>query len=322
MFVQRNFLFIVMALSVAFAIAMGATVFQRGSSAPPAAPVSESSAFRSYWFGGEAEINRYRLEQVQDEATQDGEAVLLFVTEDFRTDQQVKAESETGQSRAVSVLKANYIRRFTTGISDYSLFTSIFTPISNLRFPNTLKVSTSVQQWDGHSYVQVSYKDNGYQVSGQLYTESAGAANYTIDKALLEDELINRIRLSPAALPTGAVKLIPGTQGASLRHQRLDPLPAKLALDTALGTQWQRTYSPRPVVGMCVAYEVKYTDDERKLLIVFDTTFPYRIVGWEETYKLNDRLLTSRAVLTRSLQSNYWHHTTPADSVLRRQLSM
>lgn len=325
MFVQRNFLFIVMALSVVFAIAMGATVFQKGSASPPAPAASESPAFRSYWFGGKAELNRYRLEQAQYGAMRDGEAVLVFVTEDFRTDQQVKSESEPGtasRDRAVPVLKTNYIRRFTTGVYDYSLFTSVFTPIGNLKFPNTLKVSTSGQEWCGHSYVQVNYRANGYRVSGRSYFEQEVAEDYGVEKAMLEDELFNRIRLNPTALPTGEVKLIPGTQAARLRHKRLDPLPATLTLDTAQGTQWQRTHQPSPVGGTCVAYQVNYKDDARRLLIVFEAAFPHRIVGWEDTYNQKDRLLTSRAVLTRSLQSDYWNHNAPADSTLRKQLGM
>lgn len=327
MFIQRNFLFIVMALAVVFAIAMGATVFQKKPAALPAPPVSESPQFSRYWFGGKAELNRYRLEQAQYGATRDGEAVLVFVTEDFRTDQQVKAESEASRSRAVPVLKTNYIRRFTTGVYDYSLFTSVFTPVGHVQFPNTLKVSTSAQEWCGHSYVQLNYKNNGYQVSGRSYFEQEATEAYAVDKAMLEDELFNRIRLNPASLPTGEVKLIPGTQAARLRHKRLDPLPATLTLDTAQGTQWQRTHKPSSVVGTCVAYRIDYKEDDaptpaRHLLIVFETAFPYRIVGWEDTYKQKDRLLTSRAILTNSLQSDYWNHNTPADSVLRRQLGM
>lgn len=42
--------------------------------------------FRDYWYNGQAEISRYKLEQVQYGAVNPGEVILIFVTEDFRTD--------------------------------------------------------------------------------------------------------------------------------------------------------------------------------------------------------------------------------------------
>ncbi|HEY0111342.1 MAG TPA: hypothetical protein VGB67_17005, partial [Fibrella sp.] len=93
MFIQRNFLYIVMALAVGLAIVMGVTVYQKGPAPPPAPLPATTPAFRAYWFGGKAELNTYRLDQAQYGASHPGEAVLVFVTEDFRTDKHVKSES-------------------------------------------------------------------------------------------------------------------------------------------------------------------------------------------------------------------------------------
>lgn len=322
MFIQRNFLYIVMALAAGFAVLMGATAYQKGPAAPPAPSPASTPEFRAYWFGGKAELNTYRLDQAQYGASRMGEAVLVFVTEDFRTDRQVKSESDASKELAIPVLKTNYIRRFVTGVYDYSLFTSVFTPIDSPKFPNTLKVSTSGQEWCGHSYVQVSYKDNGYAVSGRSYFEQEVAEDYTVDKAMLEDELWNRIRLNPGKLPTGDIHLIPGTQTARLRHKRLESLPATATLDSARGVAWVRTYAPGVVTGLCKAYTVDYTEDGRQLTIIFETAFPHRIAGWEDTYKTKDKVLTSRAILQKSRQSDYWNHNTPADSTLRRELGL
>ncbi len=310
--ITKNFLLIVLALALVFAFAMKATVFQQSATEPAKPAEKPMPEFSAYWFAGKAELNRYRLQQAQYGKLNPGEAVLIFVTEDFRTDTQVKSESDVSRDRAVPVLKTNISRKFVTGIYDYSLFTSVFTPVQNNLFPNTLKVSTSAQEWCGHSYLQVNYRNNGYQVGGRSYFEKEVDENYAIEKAMLEDELWNRIRLNPDKLPTGNVRLIPGTMSARLRHKTLEPLTA-----TAKLTDYEGVLFPGKFLR---AYTVQYPTDDRTLMIVFERTFPYRIVGWEETYPTKDALLTSRAVLTKTIQNDYWNHNQPADSTLRAEL--
>jgi len=277
------------------------------------APMNEPSApFWQYWLSGKAELNRYSLEQAQYGALNPGEAVLIFVTEDFRTDTHVKAESPESRDKAVPVLKTNLIKRFTTGIYDYSLFTSVFTPINNPAYPNTLKVSTSGQEWCGHSYLQLDEDGSQYTIDGRSYFEKEVHEEYVVEKIMLEDELWNRIRLDPAKLPTGSIKLIPGTMSARLRHKRLDPLDATAKLDAYEGV----LFPGRNLK----AYRIEYPTDDRNLMIVFEGIFPYKIVGWSETYKSKDNLLTSRAILKTTIQSDYWNHNAPADSVLRDTL--
>lgn len=313
MFVQKNFLLIVLALAVVFAFAMKATVFQNTpvatqATAPPA-------GFANYWFAGKAELNSYKLEQAQYGVLNPGEAVLIFVTEDFRTDKQVKAETPESRDKSVPVLKTNISKKFTTGIYDYSLFTSVFTPISYGQpslFPNTLKVSTSGQEWCGHSYIQLNYQNNGYQVSGKSYFEKEVDEEYTIEKAILEDELWNRIRLNPNKLPTGEIQVIPGTMTARLRHKPLNPLVANAKVDAYEGVLY-------PGKGL-KSYTIEYPSDDRTLIIVFEGQFPHKIVGWEETYRSKDNLLTSRAVLKKTIITDYWNHNAPKDSTLRAEL--
>ncbi len=295
---------------------MKATIFQKPAVVTDS-PVRPSTDFAAYWFAGKAELNRYSLEQAQYGVLNPGEAVLIFVTEDFRTDTQVKSEDVKGRDKAVPVMKTNISKKFVTGIYDYSLFTSVFTPINNeshrtSSFPNTLKVSTSGQEWCGHSYLQLNYANNGYHIDGRSYFEKEVVEKYDIEKTLLEDELWNRIRLDPDKLPTGETRMIPGTMAARLRHKRLDPLlvNAKLA-------DYDGVLFPGKLLK---SYTVQYPTDDRTLMIVFEQPSPHKIVGWEETYKSKDNLLTSRAVLKKTLQSDYWNHNAPADSVLRQSL--
>lgn len=300
-------------LAVVFAFAMKATVFQKDPSAP--APTSQTpKEFAAYWFAGKAEINSYSLQQAQYGSLNPGQAVLIFVTEDFRTDTQVKSESEASRSKSTPVMKTNMVKKFVTGIYDYSMFTSVFTPLERREFPYTLKVSTSAQEWCGHSYLQMNYKNGGYSVSGRSYFEQEVAEDYETGRVMLEDELWNRIRLAPDQLPTGSVQLIPGTQSARLRHKKLEPLTADISLTNYTGTAFTGQ-SPQ-------AYAIDYKTDGRKLLIVFENAFPHRILGWEETYATKGKQLTSRAVLQKTIQTDYWSRNAPADTVLRRSLNL
>ncbi len=98
-------------------------------------PTSQSfskqhASFDSYWYRGFAELTRYALRQARYGEQYEGEAVLIFVTEDFLPDPQVK--QERGRSPdALSVLKLNAYRRFYTGIYPYTLMTSSFTPAAS-----------------------------------------------------------------------------------------------------------------------------------------------------------------------------------------------
>jgi hypothetical protein len=95
-------------------------------------------AFKKQWYAGLAEISRYELKQARYSDVHDGDAVLIFVTEDFMTKDQVK--HERGDGERVSVLKLNFSRNFTTGIYPYSMMTSTFTPVESDQ--RTLKATT------------------------------------------------------------------------------------------------------------------------------------------------------------------------------------
>ena len=217
------------------------------------------------------------------------------MTEDFLPDKQVTSTTEATRANAIPVLKTNISKTFNTGMSEYALMTSVFTPINNPLFPNTLKVSTTEQNWAGQSYLQINYRNNAYQIGGKSYVESEVDEAYEVPKVMLEDELWNRIRLNPDKLPTGEIQLIPGSMATRLRHQRLDPLAAKLTLTNYEGILY-------PGKGL-KAYTIQYPTDNRTLVLIFEGLFPHKIVGWEETYKSKDNLLTSRAVLEKTIQS-------------------
>ena len=73
-----------------------------------------SQEFKQHWFDGYAEINSYTLIQSRYGEQRNGSAVLIYVTEDFLADEQVKANQKS--STTIPVLKANRTKNFLTGI--------------------------------------------------------------------------------------------------------------------------------------------------------------------------------------------------------------
>ena len=270
--------------------------------------------FGKYWFDGEAELNRYELQQARYGELHEGEAVLIFVTEDFLSDDQVKYE-QGPRDQVVPVLKLNYTRKFFTGLYPYSMMSSIFTPVGNNN--KTIKVSTSVQEWCGHVFSQLNLRKQKYEMHLFSYFQQEGDQHEFIDGAMLEDEIWNKIRINPAALPIGEITLIPSTQYARLKHTPLRPEMAIASINEIVDS----TFSDQTLQQ----YKIEYIHLGRTLSIIFEPSFPYAIIGWEETYQsgFNDpQLLVTKAKRTNSLKTAYWKLNSVEDSHWRSELGL
>lgn len=274
-----------------------------------------SQEFKDYWYSGKAELNRYKLEQARYGEIHQGDAVLIFVTEDFLTDKQVKYEGSGPDDNAVSVMKLNFTRKFLTGIYPYSMMSSIFSPV-DLSKP-TLKVTTSSQEWCGHTFSQLNFKNNHYQGLLRSYFQEEGDQEFNLDQALLEDEIWTKIRLNPSELPQGDIQMIPGTQFLRLGHR-------EFALEQAIAVL-ETIQDPALSTKPLNKYRIEYRDFHRVLEITFEQDFPYAIVAWEEETQSgfdDARTLTTRAVRTHVINSPYWTRNSVADTVLREELGL
>jgi len=264
-------------------------------------------AWKDYWYSGTAELNRYTLQQARYGEIREGDAVLIFVTEDFLSDQQVKYEGGP-KDMVESVLKLNATKKFWTGVYPYSLMTSVFTPIASAS--PSLKVSTSAQEWCGHSYSQLNLRGNRYEGLLHSYFMREGDDQFSLETALLEDEVWNQIRLNPEDLPKGTIKMIPGMQFLRLRHRDTKVETVKASLTPVSGANQTK-------------YRLDYQGFNRVLEITFENNLPHKIIGWEETSgEGRDGSLTTTAILTNTLRSPYWGKNSLADSVLRRELGL
>ena len=268
-----------------------------------------ASDFNDYWYAGEAEITSYELVQARYGEKRNGQAVLIFVTEDFLPDLQVKDESSSGEG--ISVLKLNYTKKFYTGIYPYSMMSSVFTPVKNEDYPSTLKVSTSSQEWCGHTYLQVNHENEAYRVTGHSYFESEADQETMVAPDFLEDEIWTRIRIEPASLPVGTHQVLPGSFYLRLKHKPLEPVTANCSISQEKGIY---------------TYTIKYPSLSRTLSIEFEEAFPHAILGWEETYPsgfgINSQSITSTATKTASIKSDYWNKNGTGDKGIRDQLQL
>ena len=277
---------------------------------------ARGDAFGDYWYRGRAEITSYTLEQARYGEVHPGHAVLIYVTEDFSRTKHVKLDDPAAAGDdAVKVLKLNFTKKFLTGLYPYSMMTSVFSPVDlDAEDPHALKVTTSSQEWCGHTFTQLDRKRDGYVVLMLSYFESEGDQTLTLENAISEDELWTTIRLDPSKLPTGRLRLIPGTMVQRLKH-----LPWGVGIATA-------TLEPAAGEEGLLAYTLTYPDLDRTLSIRFRKDFPHEIEGWEETYRsgwgAGAGPLTTRATRMKRILSDYWTKNRVVDAPLRRELGL
>ncbi|MEL6802945.1 MAG: hypothetical protein AAFO91_04080, partial [Bacteroidota bacterium] len=181
-----------------------------------------------YWYQGKAEISTYDLEQVRYGAVHPGELTLIFVTEDFLTDKQVKNDRYQNPN-STKVLKTNQLRRFTTGVYDYSVMSSVFTPVKRNEEPQTLKVTTSAQDWCGQSFSQLNHNEaSTFNWQWNSYFEAEGDRDGEVSADLIEDEVLNLIRMGGApTLARGRISVLPPLEVLLLNHLAVEPIQAE-----------------------------------------------------------------------------------------------
>ncbi|MEP1890475.1 MAG: hypothetical protein ABJJ14_02340 [Cyclobacteriaceae bacterium] len=289
----------VLALSAMFACQ---TTSQKETRANP-----YTEELKEYWFSGEAELTSYELKQARYGEIREGKSVLIFVTEDFSSKTMTKADNPTKDN--FPILKLNNTRKFNTGIYPYSMMTSTFFPFPDGE--NSIKVSTSSQEWCGHTYLELIDKGD-FEIQNHSYFQSEAKKKITLDKDILEDDLWSRIRINPDDLPTGTHKVIPSFFFLRLSHNDIKAYSCDLNLhkkNDSLST-----------------YQISYPELERNLKITFESAFPFKIVAWEDThysgYGESRKKLTTSATAIKTIRSQYWSKNSNADVGLRGELGL
>ena len=261
-----------------------------------------SEEFKEYWYSGKAEISSYELTQYRYDEPRKGKAVLIFVSEDFNTDLQVKADRPDEQS--VSVLKLNKTKDFATGIYPYHIMESTFSPIA--KKAHALKTAASVHEWCGQAYMQINNRDD-LEVRIHSYFESTADKELELKEQLMENEVWNLLRIDPDSELLSTDKMIPSLEYLRLRHREAKAYPVDITQqksnDTLITSFDQSTLN-------------------RTLTIYQEADHPYKILKWEESITQDGKTKTTSAELIRTMRSAYWNQNAPEFSRLRDSLQL
>lgn len=276
-----------------------------------------SGQFKQTWYSGKAELSSYALQQARYGEMRSGEAMLIFVTEDFSSDKLVKLDEPDKTSEKVRVLKMNLTKNFITGIYPYSMMLSVFTPVSKEGTDKTIKESCTSQEWCGQTFSQLALKGSDYSWELHSYFEKESGQDKKFNAGVLEDELWNRIRMNPSSLPQGKVSLVPGLLWQRLSHIELKEEEASITVSKA-----DTFFIKDSAAQLCTIY---YPAAQRTLQIYFQSLFPHQILGWQETYPDgigNKKMLTTKAKRKKTIWLDYWKHNGLADTIYRDTLQL
>jgi hypothetical protein len=269
----------------------------------------------NYWNEGLAEISRYSLSQNRYQDIHPGEVVTIFVKEDFLTDKQVKNESYSS-SQSTPVLKNITTKKFTTGLYDYVMSTSVFSPFDQKEYPGSLKVQSTSTEWCGTSYIQLNHRQNAYHVELRSYFEKEGDQNYKMNDVLLEDEIMNLIRFDPLSMPSGKVNIIPMASYCRLTHLQMDDVQAMISHETYEGDEFKGKDTR--------VLQINFPTLKRNKNIYYESTYPHVILGWDDTYPsaFDKKLRTTKSRLTHQVREAYWNKNKANDADKRKSLGL
>lgn len=269
---------------------------------------------KDYWFDGKAEINTYQLKQNRYNTLHDGTAMLIFVTEDFLPDEQVKNDTYQNKN-STSILKKIEQRKFNTGIYDYTEYSTTFTPIQLEKYKKSFKVTANSQDWCGTIFSQYNAQVKGYKGTVFSYFETEGDKVENIKDGIVEGELYTRLRMNPDLLPTGAFNLIPEPIVSMLMHYPLESFKATGSINQYTGEIEGENLEE---------YVVEIPDLKRTVKIVFESAAPFTIVAFYDSYPsiFDQKIRTTEAVLINQTKLDYWNKHSKEDETLRKTIKL
>lgn len=289
------------------------------------------AGFQRHWHDRRAEIDGYRLVQPRYGQARAGSAVMVWVTEPFSASKHVKLDRPAAAGPDLApVMKLNLLRRFKTGIYDYNLMLSVFSPLvfdrDDALAQRALKVTFSAQEWCGHVFHQLDAFGDTLQSQWRSYFEAEGDGSQSLALpagTLLEDELWFRLRGLARPLEPGAYKVVSSLQSVRLAHVPL----AIGQLEITRAARSERTRVPAGVFetvrhDLTISWGQSRPVQRRTLWI--EKAYPHRIIAWQGDVAglQGNEPVVERAELTGTIRDTYWEHNRLGDERLRSALGL
>ena len=272
---------------------------------------ADSTAFWSHWSDGKAELNGYQLTVDRYGQSRTGTAVMIFVTEPFSKSRKVKVDRyDASNPDHFTALKLNFVRKFQTGIYDYSVMSSVFADPSARFAP--VKTSFSSQEWCGHVYEESHFDSGGTKVRTDSYFEGETRTT-SLESGLWPEENLfiwarGLMSNGPADMKAGKLSLLGSAFVRRLRH-----LPAR-PLETAL--DWSAPMTVTVPLGTFTARRLSWKRQTGAgCTIDIEVARPHRILGWACTDG-------EKGVLTGTTRLPYWRTAREGDEKLLRDLGL
>ena len=281
-------------------------------------PASNNVDFWKHWGDGKGELCSYRIVVSRYGELREGWSVLVFVTEDISRTTRLKAESAAiAQQDRVPVLKLNRTIKFTTGIYDYSLLTSIFSGVAaepGRPAFEPLKISFSAQEWCGHVFQMLVPQRDHVTLTLHSYFESDGEQQRDLKlpaHASFEDNLPIWIReLDGEKLSAGQrreLQILPSAWSLRVAHQEISFQPGWIMKEEGEAV--------RTAEGNVPAWLWTWQVGERQEKYWVEKAYPHRILKWNSSDG-------GKGELMKSMRLPYWQLHRNADAVYREQLGV
>lgn len=273
--------------------------------------------FSSQWYDGKAEISTYKISEKRYGEYRNGIRTMIFVTEPMRLSNNIKPDVDLPESKKIEVIKLNDIRRFNTGIYDYSVMTSVFAAVEkrkNIPLFGTMKVSLTSQEWCGNVFELLKRQNKLFK--GQLfsYFEEEGETNYTIEnKGRVEAEenlwvIIRELRGSVLKIGESInLHIIPSAWSRRKTHN-----PAKAEEGILIKVKSGKIET---AIGSFRAVLFMWKFDGKQTEVWIESSYPHRILSWKEWDG-------SKGEIIASGREPYWKQKSNGYSYLREKLHL
>jgi hypothetical protein len=272
--------------------------------------LADTGDFWSHWADGKAEVSGYTLVQPRYGQLRRGHAVLIYVTEPFSLGKRVKVDRfKPNNSDHVTALKLNFVKKFQTGVYDYSVMTSVFVdPMKNMR---PLKTSFSSQEWCGQVYEEVLFGPTSTTVETKSYFEGETAKTVLPGPMGSEDAFwiwARGLVEGGPGKPPMKTPFLGNSTLRRLRHLSPSPIRSKLA--------WSPPKTVTVPAGKVTVRSLSWQrQDQEKCTLDVEVSAPYRVVQWA----CSDGEI---AQLTGTRRIAYWQRAREGDEQLLKDLGL